>query len=304
MVHPCNRTLVGFDDNNTGCLTPHSNSAGTNGTMLFHGVDDSVDSGDKNLTHLTQSVDCCLKCKFNWCKKDDECADGHFNGCLDDCFDRCVGHVNDGKEDGADDSVDSGDKHLTHFTQAVDCCLMRMEGNACGLNAIISRSVLFGSANSTGTKEDDECADGHFNGCVDDCFDRCVGHVNDCKEDGADDSVDSGDKHLTHLTQFENNDNLGGCDKHLTHVVKKNSESLISDVTDDRDSIDSVQKDNDDKNNADTNIQSPSQRVSFGSTAGSQKTSNISHNHHNNYHNNLSSSNCSGFDCDGHNKYR
>eukprot|EP00957_Ditylum_brightwellii_P097634 7435645-Ditylum_brightwellii.AAC.1 len=64
-----------------------------------------------------------------------------------------------------------------------------MEGNACGPNAMISRSVLFGSANSTCAKEDDECADGHFNGCVDDCFDGYIGHVDDSKEDGVDDSV-------------------------------------------------------------------------------------------------------------------
>eukprot|EP00957_Ditylum_brightwellii_P102689 7825952-Ditylum_brightwellii.AAC.1 len=39
---------------------PH-NYAGTDGTMLFHGVDDSADGGDKHLTHLSQAVDYCLK---------------------------------------------------------------------------------------------------------------------------------------------------------------------------------------------------------------------------------------------------
>eukprot|EP00957_Ditylum_brightwellii_P052387 3973248-Ditylum_brightwellii.AAC.1 len=68
-----------------------------------------------------------------------------------------------------------------------------MEQNVCGPNVMISRSVLFGSANSNGAKEDEECIDGHFDGCV--------GHVDDGKEDGVDDSVDSDDKHLTHLTQ-------------------------------------------------------------------------------------------------------
>ena len=38
---------------------PHD-SARTDGTMLFHGGDNSVDSGDKHLTHLLQAVDCCL----------------------------------------------------------------------------------------------------------------------------------------------------------------------------------------------------------------------------------------------------
>eukprot|EP00957_Ditylum_brightwellii_P147642 11243364-Ditylum_brightwellii.AAC.1 len=146
MVHPCNCTLVCVDDNNTGCLIPNSNSAGTDGTTLFHGVDYSVDSGDKHLIHLTQTVDCHLK--------------------------------------------------------------VRMEGNVCSPNAMINRSVLVGSANSTTAKEDDKCADDHFNGCVNDCFDGCVGHVDDGKEDGVGNSVDSGDKHLIHLTRFENKDNL------------------------------------------------------------------------------------------------
>eukprot|EP00957_Ditylum_brightwellii_P158004 12027333-Ditylum_brightwellii.AAC.1 len=61
MVHPCKHTLVGVDDNNIGCLTPHSNSPGTDGTMLFHSVDNSIDSCDKHLTHLTQVIDCPLK---------------------------------------------------------------------------------------------------------------------------------------------------------------------------------------------------------------------------------------------------
>eukprot|EP00957_Ditylum_brightwellii_P179805 13696898-Ditylum_brightwellii.AAC.1 len=53
--------LVGVDDNNIGCLTPHGNSAGIEGIMLFHGVDGSVDGGGSHLTHLTQTVDCHLK---------------------------------------------------------------------------------------------------------------------------------------------------------------------------------------------------------------------------------------------------
>eukprot|EP00957_Ditylum_brightwellii_P006978 529010-Ditylum_brightwellii.AAC.1 len=65
-----------------------------------------------------------------------------------------------------------------------------MEQNACCSNVMISRSVLFGSANSTGAKEDEECADCHVDGCVNDCFNGCVGHVDDGKEDGVDNSVD------------------------------------------------------------------------------------------------------------------
>eukprot|EP00957_Ditylum_brightwellii_P044442 3372175-Ditylum_brightwellii.AAC.1 len=144
---------------------------------------------------------------------------------------------------GVGNSVDIGDKHLTNLTQVVGCCLKaRREQNTCGLNAMISRSKLFGSANSTGAKEDEECGDGCFDGCVNDCFDGCVGHVDDSKEDGVGNSVESGDKHLTHLTQFENNDNLDGCDKHLTHLRGGG-------LKDDRDSIDNGQKDNYYKNN-------------------------------------------------------
>eukprot|EP00957_Ditylum_brightwellii_P161906 12326577-Ditylum_brightwellii.AAC.1 len=92
-----------------------------------------------------------------------------------------------------------------------------MEGNVCSLNATISRNVLFGSADSTDAKEDDECTNGCFDRCVNDCFDGCVVCVDDAKEDGVNNSVDGGNKHLKHLTQVENNENLGGCDKHLTH---------------------------------------------------------------------------------------
>eukprot|EP00957_Ditylum_brightwellii_P121970 9301607-Ditylum_brightwellii.AAC.1 len=90
---------------------------------------------------------------------------------------------------GVDDIADSGDKHLGHHTEAVDCCLKaRMKQHMCSPNVMISRSVLFGSAKSTGAKEDNECADDCFDGCVDDCFDGCVGHVDDSKEDGVDDN--------------------------------------------------------------------------------------------------------------------
>eukprot|EP00957_Ditylum_brightwellii_P017338 1305597-Ditylum_brightwellii.AAC.1 len=62
---------------------PH-NCAGTGDTMPFLGVDNSGDSGDKHLTHLTQVVDCCLKER----SKQNMRVDGD-------------------KEDSADESVDS-----------------------------------------------------------------------------------------------------------------------------------------------------------------------------------------------------
>eukprot|EP00957_Ditylum_brightwellii_P061408 4661177-Ditylum_brightwellii.AAC.1 len=69
MVHPCKQTLVGVDDNNIGCLTPHGNSAGIEKTMVFHGVDDSVDGGNNHLTSLTQAVHCHLQLR-----KEQTCA--------------------------------------------------------------------------------------------------------------------------------------------------------------------------------------------------------------------------------------
>eukprot|EP00957_Ditylum_brightwellii_P063431 4814791-Ditylum_brightwellii.AAC.1 len=63
MVHPCKQVLDGVDDNNIGCLTPQGNGAGIEVTILFHGIDGSVDGGDNNLSYLTHEVDCCLKAR-------------------------------------------------------------------------------------------------------------------------------------------------------------------------------------------------------------------------------------------------
>eukprot|EP00957_Ditylum_brightwellii_P025652 1939441-Ditylum_brightwellii.AAC.1 len=68
-----------------------------------------------------------------------------------------------------DDNSDNGtNKHLTHLSQAVDCCL---------------------------TKRSD------LNGCVNDGKEG----VDNSVDDSDDDSDDGGDTHLTHLTQIENN---------------------------------------------------------------------------------------------------
>eukprot|EP00957_Ditylum_brightwellii_P157980 12025090-Ditylum_brightwellii.AAC.1 len=85
------------------------NCAGIDGTMLIHGVDNSVDGGDKHLTHITKAVGCCLKERS---KKNVR--------------------VDNDNENGVDNSVDFGDKHLTHLIQAVVCCLKaRSKQNAC-----------------------------------------------------------------------------------------------------------------------------------------------------------------------------
>eukprot|EP00957_Ditylum_brightwellii_P178835 13621861-Ditylum_brightwellii.AAC.1 len=40
--------------------------------------------------------------------------------------------IDGGKDDGIGDNIDGGDKHLTHLTQAVGCCLKaRSEQSTC-----------------------------------------------------------------------------------------------------------------------------------------------------------------------------
>eukprot|EP00957_Ditylum_brightwellii_P185829 14148427-Ditylum_brightwellii.AAC.1 len=98
------------------------------------------------------------------------------------------------RQDGVDDSDDSGDKHLTHLSQAFDCCLTeRSDPNMC----------VYDGKEGVDNNDDNR---------------------NDNNDDG-------GDMHLAHLTQLENNVNIGACDKHLTNVVKNTPESLRSDVT-------------------------------------------------------------------------
>eukprot|EP00957_Ditylum_brightwellii_P095269 7256546-Ditylum_brightwellii.AAC.1 len=73
--------------------------------------------------------------------------------------------VVDDNRDSVDNSDDSANKHLTHLSQADNCCLMER-----------SKQI--------------ECVDGNKDNGIDDSDDN---------------SDDSGDKHLTHLTQVENN---------------------------------------------------------------------------------------------------
>eukprot|EP00957_Ditylum_brightwellii_P147658 11244496-Ditylum_brightwellii.AAC.1 len=99
---------------------------------------------------------------------------------------------------GINGGVDGGKNHLTHLTQEVDCCLMEKKKqnpiNECQdhevPNVTKSRSVLYGSVKSNDGKEVDET-------------------MLLCDVDG---SVDGGDNHLTHLTQFESNDGVDGCE--------------------------------------------------------------------------------------------
>eukprot|EP00957_Ditylum_brightwellii_P116761 8906319-Ditylum_brightwellii.AAC.1 len=110
MVHSCNGMLDDVDGNNIGCLTPHDNSAETEGTLMFHGVDGGVNCGESHLTHLTQEVDCCLmeRKKQNVAKSNDgkevnvgvgDCVNNHFNGRVDS-------HVNDSVNAAVEDGVD------------------------------------------------------------------------------------------------------------------------------------------------------------------------------------------------------
>eukprot|EP00957_Ditylum_brightwellii_P002564 196782-Ditylum_brightwellii.AAC.1 len=115
--------LDGVDDNNIGCHTPHGNSAGTEGTMMFHGVNGVVDGGERHVTHLTQEVDCCLTTRKKQ-HTSGECQDHEVPNVMKS---RSVLYVsaklNDRKEDNEtmllndiDNSVDGGDNHLTHLS--------------------------------------------------------------------------------------------------------------------------------------------------------------------------------------------
>eukprot|EP00957_Ditylum_brightwellii_P076445 5810048-Ditylum_brightwellii.AAC.1 len=159
--------------------------------MLFHGVNNSVDGGDKHLIHLSQVVVCCLKERSKQNKCVDSSKEDGVDNSVDDSDDdgdkreasetrmlmvtikammltpvlaersKQNNYVDDKKEDGVDDSdensADFCDKHLTHLTKAVDCCLKeRSKQNNC---------------------------------------------VGDNKDNSVEDKADGGGKHLTHLTK-------------------------------------------------------------------------------------------------------
>eukprot|EP00957_Ditylum_brightwellii_P082223 6251922-Ditylum_brightwellii.AAC.1 len=163
------------------------------------GNDDSFDSADKHLTHLSQGVDYHLTQRskqkmYDVGNKDDDDNCDVEDSVASDVEDGGDDSVDDGVDDGVgndiDDGGDSADKHLTHFSQGVDCHLTwRSKGN---------KYVV-------GDKDND----------VDDGTDNGVDH--DVK-DGDDDSVkhcnDGANKHLIHLSK--------GFDCHLTQRRKQN----------------------------------------------------------------------------------
>eukprot|EP00957_Ditylum_brightwellii_P179074 13641249-Ditylum_brightwellii.AAC.1 len=68
---------------------------GTDGTVLFNGIDDGAGGADKHLTHLSQAAGCCMTERSEQhehlvCDVDDDVVDG----------------VDDGVHDGDDDGVD------------------------------------------------------------------------------------------------------------------------------------------------------------------------------------------------------
>eukprot|EP00957_Ditylum_brightwellii_P204745 15340669-Ditylum_brightwellii.AAC.1 len=65
---------------------PHDRG-GTDGTVLFHGIDDSDNGANKHLTHFSLAVYCCLM------ERSEQ------NICV-------VGNKNDGVDDSVDDSDD------------------------------------------------------------------------------------------------------------------------------------------------------------------------------------------------------
>eukprot|EP00957_Ditylum_brightwellii_P134196 10231260-Ditylum_brightwellii.AAC.1 len=88
---------------------PH-NCVGSDGTVLFHGVNDSDDGADKHLTHLSQAVDCHSTKR----SKQNKYAVGNKDNGVD-------GSVDSSVDDSIDDNDDGADKHLTHLSQVVDC---------------------------------------------------------------------------------------------------------------------------------------------------------------------------------------
>eukprot|EP00957_Ditylum_brightwellii_P209745 15363024-Ditylum_brightwellii.AAC.1 len=102
-----------YDDNDVD----NSDNDITDGVV--DGDDDGDDGVDKQLTHISQSADCCLMERSNQnkhvvCNKDNDVNNDFDNG--DDGVD------ND--DDGIDVGNDGPDKHLTHLSQADNCCLM------------------------------------------------------------------------------------------------------------------------------------------------------------------------------------
>eukprot|EP00957_Ditylum_brightwellii_P131693 10044447-Ditylum_brightwellii.AAC.1 len=88
------------------------NRVGTDGTVLFHGADDSDDGADKHLTHLSQAIDCHLTER----SKQNEHVVGNKDNGVDD-------GVDDGVNNNVDNSDDGANKHLTYLSQVVDCHL-------------------------------------------------------------------------------------------------------------------------------------------------------------------------------------
>eukprot|EP00957_Ditylum_brightwellii_P112255 8558907-Ditylum_brightwellii.AAC.1 len=86
---------------------------GTDGTVLFNGVDGVDDGADKHLTHLSQAAVCCRmeRSKQNdhfYCNEDNDVDNGIENG------------VANGDNDSVDNGAEGADKHLTHLSQAAD----------------------------------------------------------------------------------------------------------------------------------------------------------------------------------------
>eukprot|EP00957_Ditylum_brightwellii_P138800 10580360-Ditylum_brightwellii.AAC.1 len=159
----------GFHKALVAMVHPHNN-ARTDGTVLLHGVDDSDDSANKHLTHLSLAVDCCLMER----SKQNTYAVGNNNNGVGNSVDdsdgerskliECVnGNKDYGVDNGVDNSVDDADKHLTHLSQANDCHLAER-----------SKQI--------------ECVNDNKNNDV---------HYS------VDDSNDGADKHITHLAQVD-----------------------------------------------------------------------------------------------------
>eukprot|EP00957_Ditylum_brightwellii_P107368 8193098-Ditylum_brightwellii.AAC.1 len=137
----------------------------TDGTVLFNGVDDGADGVDKYLAHVSQAADCCMterskQNKHLVCDEENDVDNG----------------VDNGDDDGVVDGADGADKHLTHLSQATDCCLTERSKQ--------NEHVVCNEDNDVDNGDDDGVDDG-----------------DDDSDDGDGGGADGADKHLTHLSQ-------------------------------------------------------------------------------------------------------
>eukprot|EP00957_Ditylum_brightwellii_P209746 15363024-Ditylum_brightwellii.AAC.2 len=193
------------------------------------------DGAEKHLTHLSQPANCCLMERNNQnkhvvCNKADDVNDN-----IDNAVDNSD---NDSVDAGVNGYNDSADKHLTHLSEASDCCLMeRSKQNkhvVCNEDNDVDNDVDNGVDNG----DNDSVENG--NDSVDDCDDGAYKHFThlsqpaDCclierskqnqqsvcnKADDVDNGVDNGENNSVSNDDDDGIDNGDDSDvKHLNYL--------------------------------------------------------------------------------------